>query len=419
MPAKRAITRPFRRFALTIVGFVALLLLVFTALNTWINPLWVTPTPWTDEGFAEYRPIYRYQRTAKAGLVRSQEWNAAFFGSSRIDIAFDPALPQWDGTRAVNLAVSAGTLPETAGILRYTLEHSEVELALVGVDIGDLFTSKTSIANAGFMESPFNPQGDAFERELRYLAGISTFESSIKALSNRSGGELPEYTPQGHRLRHQNPPDVPLVMRRDAVPHALRLIRGRKRSIEANPGKVACLQQILDDTKAAACRLVLVIPPSHGVYLATFHFADDPDPTFLKDRRLMAGMVARSNAAHPDAPPATIWDFNDFHPLNCEDLPEEGALMEWWVDGTHARKELGTVMLSRIMDWDLDDPRTEGYGFQLDADRVDERGAMIRAGYERFRGEHPRLFEWMVESARLYQSTGEPGPTGGLDEAPE
>jgi hypothetical protein len=419
MPSKRAITRPFRRFALTIAGTVALLLLVFTALNTWINPLWVTPTPWTDEGFAEFRPIYRYQRTAKAGLVRSQPWDAAFLGSSRIDIAFDPALPQWGETRAVNLAVSAGSLPETAGILRYTLEHSDIDLALVGVDIGDLFTPKTSIANAGFMESPFNPKGDAFERELRYLAGISTFESSIKALSNRAHDELPEYTPQGHRLRHQNPPDVPLVMRRDAVPHALRLIRGRKRSIKPDPGKVDYFQQILDDTKAAGCRLVLVIPPSHGVYLATFHYAGDPDPVFSKDRRLMAERVAASNAAHPDAPPATIWDFNDFHPLNCEDLPEEGERMHWWVDGTHARKELGTVMLSRIMGWDLADPRGEDYGFRLTADRVDERGEMLRAGYQRFRHEHPQLFQWMVESAKLYQTTDDPGTGGGLDAPPE
>ncbi|MEM9237749.1 MAG: hypothetical protein AAGB14_13305, partial [Verrucomicrobiota bacterium] len=132
MSSKGLRQKPFRRFALTIVGTVVFIVLLFTSLNTWINPLWVTPTPWTDESFAEYRPIYRYQRTAKAGLVRSEDWNAAFFGSSRIDIAFDPALPQWGDERAVNLSVSAGTLPETAGILHYTLEHSDIDIALIG-----------------------------------------------------------------------------------------------------------------------------------------------------------------------------------------------------------------------------------------------------------------------------------------------
>lgn len=404
MPSRRALQRPFRRFALTLVGAVALLVLGFTTLNTWINPLWVTPMPWTDEGFAEYRPIYRYQRTAKSGLVTARDWDVGFFGSSRIDIAFDPALPEWGETQCVNLAVSAGKLPETAGIVRYTLEHSDIDLALVGIDLGDdLFHGNSSIATAGFMESRFNPRGDPFERQLRYIAGISTFESSINTLEAKASGELPEYTPKGHRLRHQNPKDIAHVLRRDSVPHALRAVRSRGKELHANPGKIENLRQILADTKAHDCRLVLVLPPSHAVYLSVFHYAEDPDPTFSQERELILQLVAESNAAHPDAPPASVWDFNDFHPLNCEQLPAKGELMDWWVDGTHARKELGHIMLARIMDWPLADPRAEGYGYDLSAGSVEERSEQIRQGYQAFKTGQPELWQWMADSAALYQ----------------
>ncbi len=408
MPGLRQ--QPYRRFALTLVGFVALVVVVFTGLNTWINPLWVTPAPWTNPEFSEWRPVYRYQRTAKAGMIRAESWDAAFFGSSRIDIALDPSLPEWGDTRAVNLAVSAGTLPETSGILHYTLQDDPLEIAVVGIDLGDLMGGGSGIRSTGYMESPFNEKGDAFERELRYLAGISTFESSIKTLTNRAEKELPEYTPQGHRLRHQEPENVERVIYRDSIPHALRTIRRRRVGIEPHPWKVDCFQRILDDTKEAGTRLVVVIPPNHSTYIGVYHHANDIDRYFMKDRTLMVEMVEASNQEHPDAPPAIIWDFNDFHPLNCEPIPRDGSRMHWWLDGTHARKALGDVMLARIMGWHIEDPESRTYGMKLTRETLDQRPEQIRQGYLRFKEAQPDDWKWMVDAADAYQSTGEDIP---------
>ncbi|BCX49868.1 hypothetical protein HAHE_37760 [Haloferula helveola] len=399
--------KAYRRFVLTIVGFVAVVVVGFTALNTWINPLWVTPTPWTDTGFAEWRPVYRHQRTAKAGMVRAEDWQAAFFGSSRIDIALDPALPEWGDTKAVNLAVSAGTLPETSGILHYAIERDPLELAIVGIDLGDLMGAGSGIRTTGYMESPFNEKGDPFERELRYLAGISTFESSIRAMENRAEERLPEYTTQGHRLRHQEPDNVAKVIYRDSIPHAIRVVRRRRTlEVEPNPWKVACLQRILDDTKAKKCKLVVVMPPNHATYLGVYHYLNDDDRVHSTDRALMVKMLAESNARHPDAPPAVIWDFNDFHPLNCEPIPTDGSRMHWWLDGTHARKALGDVMLHRIMGWPIDG-EGQDYGIQLTAENLEDRYQQLRDGYERFRTEQPELWQWMVDAISNYQGTDE------------
>jgi len=398
-------SKPFRRCALTLLGTAAGIVLLFTAFNTWVNPLWVTPSPWTDESFAAYRPIYRHQRTAKAGLVRSAQWQAAFFGSSRIDIALDPANPHWGNTRAVNLAVSAGTLPETAAILRYTLAREHLETAIAGIDIGDLMSSHSPYQTTGFMESPFNPKGDRFERELRYLSGISTFQTAIQTLINRHRQALPEYTPQGHRLRHHEPPNVRQTILRDSIPHALRTVRRRKHALEPNAWKISLLQQILDDSKAARTRLVLLIPPSHASYIGLYHLENDPDPCFTRDRGIMARLVAQSNADHPEAPAATIWDFNDFHELNCEAIPADKSRMKYWVDGTHARKSLGDVMLARIMAWPVDDPAGADYGFELNAANLDQRTATLRQGYQDFRTRHPELWQWMCDGAKTYQTT--------------
>ncbi|MGE9270502.1 MAG: hypothetical protein ACQKBU_06840 [Verrucomicrobiales bacterium] len=393
-----------RRFVFSILGTLLAVGTIFVTLNTWINPLWVTPTPWTNSDFAEWRPIYRHQRTAKAGLVRAEKWDTAFFGSSRIDIAMDPSLPQWGETRAVNLAVSAGTLPETSGILHYAIERDPLKLCIVGIDLGDLMGAGSAIRSTGYMESPFNEKGDPFERELRYLAGISTFESSIRTLTNRAKERLPEYTPQGHRKRHQNPLDVAKVIHRDSIPHAMRTIRRRAiRPVEPHPWKVECLQRILDDTKKHHTQLVVVMPPNHASYLGVYHYLEDVDRVHSADRLAMIEMLEKSNEDHPDAPPAIIWDFNDFHPLNCEPIPMDGKeLMHWWVDGTHARKELGDVMLARIMGWPIEGPGAD-YGVQLTRERLEERYQQLRDGYQRFKSESPELWQWMVDGIHDYQ----------------
>lgn len=396
----------FRRFTLAVLVPAVVLVALFVGLNTWVNPLWVSKAPWSDDSFAEYRPIYRYQRTGKAGIAAAQPWEVGFFGSSRIDIAFDPALPQWQGTPAVNLAVSAGTLPETSPILGYTLDHAPLKTAIVGIDIGDLLGGNSPYRTTGFMESPFNPDGNHLEQTLRYYAGISTFESAIQTIINKRENRLPEYTARGHRLRHQETDDVAKVIQRDAISHALRVARRRKNQPPAdpNPWKVSLLQNILERTKAADCRLVLVIPPSHATYLGVFFHQGDPDPTFSKDRAVLARMVAESNAAHPDAPPATIWDFNDFHPLNAEDVPMDRSKMHWWLDGTHARKALGDVMLARIMGWEVE-PAGADYGFELSEANAAARDAALRAGYEHFRTTQPELWRWMEEGILKYQDT--------------
>jgi hypothetical protein len=80
--------------------------------------------------------------------------------------------------------------------------------------------------------------------------------------------------------------------------------------------------------------------------------------------------------------------------------------MHWWLDGTHARKSLGDVMLARIMGWPLEGPGAD-YGFRLTAQNLAEREQAIRDGYQRFKTESPALWQWMAEGVAGYQSTGD------------
>ena len=118
------------------------------ALNTTVNPWRVTPTPWTSEKLEPYRAIeISWNRTSKAGLVRSGNWDAAMFGSSRVDIGLDPQHPVFDGMQCANLGLNAGLLVENHAMFRYFIERQTPRLVILAIDAGDLSTPPPRVNN--------------------------------------------------------------------------------------------------------------------------------------------------------------------------------------------------------------------------------------------------------------------------------
>lgn len=402
------------------VGVFVLVMVSFSFLNTWVNPLWITPAPWTNDAkFAGHRQISRNLRTAKAGLVRSKQWEVAFLGSSRVAIGLDPAMPEWGDRKVVNLGLSAGTLAEQVALVDYIFEHQTgLKEIYLGVDPTDLTEDNPIPVNVGFYESPLNPAGDVVEREVRYVTGISSFLASWKTMSSQrkearkhDGKDLPDYTALGHWVRNRSNGPVKKILEQDSVPYAVRLIRHRKMKLEVSAAKSAALKRILDKCQEKNVQVKILLPPNHTAYLSVFYLDHDPDPTFSVVRKRIVELVAAANAAHPTATPVTVWDFFDFHPLNSEPVGLDGkgtGVLHYWADGTHPLETLGAVMLKRMNGWPVTDPAEAGYGQPLDAASLPARLDSLRAGFETYRQTHPSEIEWIQGIMSRYASTANP-----------
>ncbi|MGB6220484.1 hypothetical protein [Haloferula sp.] len=394
-----------RRHALGLGGTFGFLMLLFVTLSTHINPLWLTPTAWTDSSYADYKPVHKFPRNGKTGLIRSFDWDTVLLGSSRVDIAFDPLLPEWDGKRVANLALRGGTLNEHLAMLEYASENEQLELAIIGVDLTDLTNPVTIPPGAGFEESPLSDTGDAFEKELRYRCGYSFFEMSVKTLNYKIRDRLSAYTPEGHWLRQLDKRPLRAVLQYVSFMWSDRYITQRKKSIEINPAKVEALRSIIQLCQKKNIRLILCIPPNHAAFLSVFRLKHDPDPGFRIDREVICQVVAEENAKGSGAP-VELWDFNDFHPYNCEALPpidDPRKPSEYWADGTHALPSLGKIMLARMLDWPLEDPAHASYGRKLESGDVEARLDEITAGYERYQNDHPDDHQWVIDHMDLWE----------------
>jgi hypothetical protein len=392
--AGKATRRYFLWFAVPVA--VGVLLIAF--LNTWVNPLWLTPMPWSDPGFAEYKPIHKDPRPGKAGLAAIGPWDAILLGSSRVDIALDPTLPQWEGKRVANLALRGGTLNEHLAMLTYASSKQKLDLVILGVDLADVTNPVTIPEGSNFENSPLSPAKDQVERQLRYVSGISTFVHTVKCLNYRRQGRLGAYSAQGQWVRQLDKRPLREVLQRESFRSAERFILQRKESIEVKPAKTQALRDIIAFCREKGIRLILCIPPNHAAYLSAYRLEGDPDPSFRVDRDAFTKAIADEATAHPGSPTVDLWDFNDFHPYNCEPLPQEKEQKsKYWADGTHALPSLGNIMLARMLDWPIEDPLAATYGTKIDRSNLDDQIRRIEEGYEAYRVDHPEDFAWVKD----------------------
>lgn len=401
-------TNRYCRYTTATVGSALAILLVSLALNTIVNPLWVTPAPWSDEGFDDYKPIHKHPRTGKAGIAMRGGWDSVIIGSSRLDIALDPNHPLWSGSRVANLGLRGGNLGEFEPMLRVAIKHNQLKSVILGLDHYDL-TSDVLITNLpAFQESPLFEAPEPLERAIRYYIGGSSTTMAIKAVNYRAKGRLASYDRYGQWVESLDGRPFRDIYRTDSLPQALIWIEKSKKIREGAPAKLKALRSIIDLCRQNDIHLVILIPPNHATYLSNAFVAGSPDPTFDTNRRLLFQTLNESDQKFPNADPVAVWDFCDFHPLNCEALPPEGqpTKMKYWIDGTHATPTIGALMLQCAINGQPTTPPGTGqpYGTRLTSSSLDSRTQSIREGFEKFHQQHPKDFDW---AKRLYLEASE------------
>jgi hypothetical protein len=262
----------------------------------------------------------------------------------------------------------------------------------------------------GFFESPFNPDSDATERELRYLFGVSAFRAAVNTWQTKRKGEMPPYTELGHWARHRTHgmERVRDMMEEGTIPGAKRGLAARKAVGGAYAPKLACLKELVRNSRAHGVELTLLVPPNHVVFLAVSRVDQTEDPFLIEVRRAMADAVREANAEVLPGPPATLWDFNDYHPLNAEALPpleDPTRKMHYWLDGIHAKEALGDMMLRRIFGWPMKNPAGADYGIRLDLVSKEELERRFEDQFERYRFTRPDDWAWIESKIRASTAT--------------
>jgi hypothetical protein len=386
--------RHTRRYAsVMLVGLVAATLIA-AAINTWVDPFRVTGAPWASGKVDPYRDISASTRTGKAGLIRSHDdWQVGIFGSSRVISSLDPEAPGWAGKKVANLGMPGAFLYENIAMAEYFIARQPAEVLLFGIDPGDLTNAKDTRPMVDFAGSPLNQDG-VLDRELRYVFGMSTFETSLETLGLQWKKTPAEYNPHGFRDRPGGTGGGGA-----AAPGKgqLNFIKNRfidDARVPAKPGegtkvhakKAELLEALMRHCRAKGARLVLFLHPNHVLLQAKSSDIGQAEIPFETDRKALVGMAERVNATGP-GPHVELWDFYSYHPYNRERVrPLEGqppALVHWR-DLEHFTKDVGDGMLSLLMGWEIKDPNLDQYGIRLTPENLDARIRSLREAYQAY-----------------------------------
>lgn len=388
--------RQLRRYQTFFLLFFVAVAGLAVAFNSWANPWRVIPSPLSSRQMEPYRAIEQnWNRTCKAGLASSTAWDAGLFGSSRVDIGLNPKHAAFDGMRCGNFGLNAGLLAENEAMCRYFLEHQKPKLIVLAIDATDLTTPVAKKRQADFDISPLAGGPPTLEQDLRYRAGISTLSSSLGATGRMIRGTLAEHTPEGFRREPEYPDGQMLyfsTIYRMAKQHT------STGTVEAE--KIAMLERIIARCREKDVQLVIFFTPNHGLFQLAFRELGDPDPYFSKDRRALAELAARANAADPTALPVQVYDFLDGHPLNVPPMPSPGAKKghpEGWVDLFHVLPSTGDRMLERLQG-------RGDYGELLLPDGVEARVAKVKAQLDEYEARNPEDAEYLRKSLAKFQS---------------
>jgi len=385
-----------RRYAVIVIAGIVAATLIAAAVNTRVDPFRVTGAPWASKEIDPYRDISASTRIGKAGLIRSRnDWQVGIFGSSRVISSLDPQASAWGDKKVVNLGMPGAFLYENIAMAEYFLDHEPAEVLLFGIDPGDLTGSRDTRPMVDYMGSPLNPDG-VLDRELRYIFGMSTLETSIKTLTLQWEDEPAEYNAHGFRGRPSQgggggavsgPGKGQLNFIKNRFVDDARVVAKPGEGMHVNPDKQRKLEALVKRCREKGIRLVLFLHPNHVLLQAKSSDAGDSPVPFEADRRELAAMVEGANAFEGAGPPVELWDFYSYHPYNRERVrPIEGQAAELvhWRDLEHFTKDVGDGMLSLMMGWKVENAALAAYGEQLTSANVEERISRLREDYQRY-----------------------------------
>jgi hypothetical protein len=381
-----------RGYATALLGILAATSLVAMLVNTTVNPWRVTPMPWSSKALECSRDITSQARTCKAGLIRSNaEIGVGIFGSSRVANGMDPEYKGWGRDDVYNFGCVGGFFYEAEALARYFLEHEPAQTVLFGIDPGDLSSDIDTRPLADFYGSPLAGGRGQFDRELRYLVGISTLEASVETLRRAARKNPPEYTPQGLHRRLEK-------RRKKSQRHYIRMhLAGEAafdlpdpsrfgKNVGLNPDKAKRLESLMRECRRRNVRMVVFFHPQHALLNARASDAADTPVLFEYERRGILDLVARANAEDLPGPPVEFWDFYDSHPLNCDPVPDEHSRMPHWNDLGHYTIQMGNLLQARMMGLPLPPglPGTENYGERVTPENLAAHLERIRTTYRRY-----------------------------------
>jgi hypothetical protein len=312
-----------RNFFILFLGLLA----VIAAATLGVDPFAVTGMPLL-RGFNDQKSAGN-DRFYKPLQVSARRPDIVFLGSSRVEVALDPA--DLVGRRAYNLAVPGVTIVEEAALARHAMSDTPVRQIVLGLDFAS-FDDAGSPAAATRIED-LGPH--LLMRSLPLL--LVSEQALLRARATLSlswRGKQSVNRPDGFILFPRDAMRDPVQAVLGDVPTYLGIYRGFGR-VERS---LAAVEALLATARAQGVAVTAFVPPSHAALMEAMHAAGTAPAyaTWLGD---LAAICARQGVP--------LWDFAGHNRITTVALAD--SFMTFF-DGSHVQPWVGRLMLEAMLE---------------------------------------------------------------------
>lgn len=341
--------------------------------------------------------LNRYQAEIKQERALRLRPDFVILGNSRAEIGFDPHAAAFSPAngRGFNLAVPGiGLDTSSRQLAELRSAGINAKTVILGVEFIDFLRSASP--GAAHAASGPTPAVQTFWR-FDTLFSLASVKDAVRTMRIQHDAEASTMASDGFN---------PLKEYRGYVreegyykifqqrAHENSLTYRRKSTSSLASGDFDYLRAFLLTATQMNADVKLVIYPYHAQILAMFEAAG-LWPLFEEWKRQLVAEIVDASRNHPNAK-ITLLDFSGFGPYNCERIPAQNdmqAATKWYWEAGHFKKELGDIVLDRVMA-----PAGKGagdpvFGARLDAATLRTNADRIAAERRACVAEFPELFE--------------------------
>jgi hypothetical protein len=384
-----------RRYSLSLLFLVLLLLTLVGVFNRIVDPFWY----FRDievRGFNLDKPRFpRNERLVKSALVRKIRPQAIILGNSFAEVGF-PAkhagFTDSDKLAPYNLGLSGAKWPEIYCYALFALAQPGVRRVILPL------SGMTENSCAGFRNL-----GDIDHAGL--LLSKNALSASWDTLRKQDG--VPLVTREGmwymqrYEAKIRNDTDITINfanLMRDSFcrsPRPARVLDPRRidRSTPVDDGATAGLRKLVRLAIEKNIHLILMPYPKHVLHYEAERRCEGIEARWSELWKIAAVVEQETSGG---AGSVEVWDFHGYRETNAERVHAGKAMRErWWQDNGHFNHEVGAAAFNSIFS------ARRGYGHRIDTGDFDSLVASIERERSDFLARNPWVEPELYELARL------------------
>lgn len=365
--------KKYRRFTYIFLTAALTPLLAIGFFNGIVDPYGIFNSP-KITGFNQLKPAkFTNDRLFKAIEITQIKPKVIFLGSSRTQWGLDPQHPAFDEP-TYNLALQGTNMYETLRYFQHAIANqSQLRTVMLGIDFL-MFTESPN--QLGFKESRLEQKSITFQDAISVLFSLDALETSQKTVEeNRIESETHEFID-----------GLLLVDTLKPMPGSLEeftkfIVREFKNNDEATVSqqKIDFFQTLVNICQKRHIKLKIFISPAHAMQW---------EASRLKGRWEKFEQWKREIVKI-----APVWDFSGYNKITTEPIKEQ---MNNYIDSSHYRKEVGDLILSRILDYKTA-TSPDDFGVLLTPDNIEAHLKKIRGDRELWVKNNPEAVQLLLD----------------------